>query len=368
MRMGALGALFVLLMPTLVLSSEPPAIIGNENLQPRQPQMAIDRNGAVHLVFGSQGEVYHCSSIDEGRSFSSPIQVGQLRYLSLGMRRGPRIVVAGKAIVVSAIGGELGGGRDGDLFAWKSVDGGKTWDVRAQVNDVTAAAREGLHSMATDPNGLIYCAWLDLRNHGTEIAGSSSYDGGRTWSKNNLIYRSPDGRVCECCHPSLAFAADGKLLVMWRNSLKGERDMYVTASVDSGKTFDLPRRLGTASWPLDACPMDGGSITVDERGLHAAWRRGKAVFLTDNDTNTETEVGQGEQPWLAVTRRGTIMTWLARRPGDLFIKLPSDKPAYRIANSARDPVVIGLANYAVVAWETVEDKRPIIKVQRDSLD
>ena len=32
---------------------------------------------------------------------------------------------------------------------------------------------------------------------------SSSEDGGKSWSKSRLVYRSPEGSVCECCKPSI---------------------------------------------------------------------------------------------------------------------------------------------------------------------
>ncbi len=45
--------------------------------------------------------------------------------------------------------------------------------------------------------------WLDLREKGTVLYASKSMDHGETWSKNILVYRSPDGSICECCHPSI---------------------------------------------------------------------------------------------------------------------------------------------------------------------
>ena len=65
---------------------------------------------------------------------------------------------------------------------------------------------------------------------GTKLYGARSRDGGVTWSKNVLIYESPDGTICQCCHPSAAFDPGGQVLVMWRNCLGGARDMYLKSS------------------------------------------------------------------------------------------------------------------------------------------
>ncbi len=138
--------------------------------------------------------------------------------------------------MITAIGGPQGKGRDGDLVAHRSQDGGKTWSGPVKVNDVDASAREGLHAMTASPDGTLWCVWLDLREKGTKLFSSKSTDGGATWSKNSLVYRSPDGSICECCHPSIV-ADRNAVHILFRNSLKGDRDMYLVTSRDQGATF-----------------------------------------------------------------------------------------------------------------------------------
>jgi hypothetical protein len=353
---------------TIVTAADPFVIHGN-GLKPKQPQFAVDSANALHLVFGSDGRIYHCASTDGGATFTRPVAVGGARFLSLGMRRGPRVAATGDSIVVSAIGGELGGGRDGDLFAWRSTDKGQSWQGPSRVNDVDASAREGLHAMTASSSGIVYCTWLDLRNKRTEIMGASSRDGGKTWSDNTLVYRSPDGSVCECCHPSATFSPDGILHVMWRNSLDGNRDMYVARSKDNGLSFGPAKQLGTKNWQLAACPMDGGAIGVDAKGLvHTAWRRAKTVFTTSGAPAADVRLGEGEQPWLTMTQHGPAVAWIASRPGDLFVKLPWTTRPTSIAAKARDPVLIASPDGVIVAWETDREGEPAILVQRLSRD
>jgi hypothetical protein len=318
----------------------------------KQPQLAADEHGDIHLVYGASSQIYHARSTDGGRTFSAPAAVGGVRFLAVGMRRGPRIAVTKEAIVVTAIGGEIGGGRDGDLFAWRSTDQGQTWSGPVRVNDVVASAREGLHAMSAGPDGLVYCAWLDLRNKRTEIMGASSNDGGTTWSDNRLVYRSPSGSVCECCHPSVAISPDGAVYVMFRNSLAGYRDMYVARSDDGGRSFDAAQQLGSGHWELDACPMDGGSLAFDASGrLITAWRRDKDVYTTAGKNNQETLVGNGMQPWLSNGKSGPGVVWLSGRPGELMLKLPHAE-VKKLATAARDPVIVDVKNRLVMAWET----------------
>lgn len=362
----AYSALIVsVLSSAAIVSAAEPFVLQGEQLKPRQPQMAVGPDNAVHLVFGSGSRIYHCLSLDAGQTFSDPTVVGEVRFLSLGMRRGPRLAVTKDTIVVTAIGGELGGGRDGDLYAWRSIDGGKTWQVPARVNDVDASAREGLHGMAAGPVGELHCVWLDLRNKRTELTGSRSDDGGRTWSENHLIYKSPDGSICECCHPSIAVGQDGTVYAMWRNSLDGNRDMYVAKSNDGGRTYRDATKLGGGSWRLGACPMDGGAIAVDRTGeVFAAWRRETSVYVSDDEAQREEKLGNGEQPWIALLKGGPAVAWINRRPGDLMLRVPDRAQPLKLASGARDPHLVAHDDQVTIAWETEINGRNVIKVIR----
>ena len=339
----------------------------------QQPQVVVDHAGGIHLTFGSKGSIFYTYSTDEGASYAEPIRIATLKALALGMRRGPRIAVVEKSIVLTAIGGEQGGGRDGDLLCWRSEDKGRTWHGPSQVNDVTRSAREGLHGMAASPKGEIFCVWLDLRSKGTQIFGSRSTDGGATWSENELVYKSPGGSVCECCHPSVVYDDRGVLHVMWRNSLRGNRDMFWMTSEDGGKTFGEAAKLGRGSWKLKACPMDGGAIAVHGKNgkIAAAWRRDKDVFLTANQPSDERMLGTGVQPWVAADEQRLYSVWLTGRPGDLYLAISDQDQPIKLANGARDPVVGAAAidrGPVVVAWEDDENGQSVIKAKNISGD
>ena len=176
------------------------------------------------------------------------------------------------------------------------------------INDAPGAPTEGLHSLAADEKGNLFAAWLDKRGgHGTALYGSCSTDGGVTWSRNVMIYRSPEGTICECCHPSVAIDESGRILVMWRNWLAGSRDMYLTRSND-GIGFSKPEKLGAGTWPLNACPMDGGGLAASGGRIVTAWRRGENVFL-DEPGKPEMQIGSGKDVALALSANRPYVIW-----------------------------------------------------------
>jgi hypothetical protein len=342
---------------------------GNGERTPKQPQAAIGHDGSIHIVFGVGNTVQYTNSTDGGSTFAKSANTFEVPNMSLGMRRGPRIAATKDAIVVTAVGGKLGRGKDGDVLAWRSMNAGKTWLGPVRVNDKADSAREGLHAMAAGEDGSLWCVWLDLRFRKSEIYAARSIDGGETWEPNIRVYQSPDGSVCQCCHPSVIVQGT-KLVIMFRNLLSGNRDMYVMSSTDNGKTFTTAEKLGHGTWPLDACPMDGGMLAalIDDT-IETAWRRDDKVYLATNTAAPEVLLGRGQQPWIAGTNNGSVVVWTTGREGDLMIRKPGTDQPQKLASNARDPIVVTSSNSAAAAiccWESkINDNVQIVVQQID---
>jgi len=271
-----------------------------------QPQLAATGD-QVYLAVGAGNTLSIARSDDRGATFGAPVVLPDAGVLSLGRHRGPRIAATTQAVVVTAVAGAKGGGADGDLLAWRSIDRGRTWSRPVTINRVRGAAREGLHAFAADPSGLMVLAWLDLRQKGTRLYAAVSRDHGASWSSDRLVYASPSGTICQCCHPSIAIGTGGRILVMFRNSLDGTRDLYVTESRD-GETFAPPAKQGVGTWVLDACPMDGGALVATAGGVTSVWRREGDVFVASG-SGPETTLGAGHDPTAAGSERGVDLAW-----------------------------------------------------------
>lgn len=314
----------------------------------KEPQVAVENDGHVYIAYGAGNTVFISVSSDKGKTFGSPIKVAEAGTISLGMRRGPRIAAQNGKVTITAVYGQKGKGADGDIVTFRSENHGETWTSGAKVNDVQGAAREGLHAMAIAPNGTLACTWLDLRSKGTTLYLSTSKDSGKSWSKNRLAYESPSGSICECCHPSLAYDPYGRLFVMFRNSLDGARDMWGMFT-NNGVEFSKPTKIGKESWIINACPMDGGMITVDSKGKATAiWRRESSVYSTSL-ANEETLAGPGQQPWGAFGDDGLYMVWMG--PKGIMSKTPG-KAGLLVSGLGTDPVVASSPDHKIVvaAW------------------
>ena len=334
---------------------------------PKQPQAAVGDDGSVHVVYGIGDAVQYCRSLDGGATFEKSMQAFRVPNMSLGMRRGPRVVKTKNAIVVTTIGGQIGKGRDGDVLAWRSTDDGKTWQGPVRVNDTADSAREGLHAMASGADGSIWCVWLDLRDKKSEIYATVSKDDGATWEANQCVYRSPDGSVCECCHPSVIVNGNS-VHVLFRNSIGGDRDMYVASSEDDGKSFSPGKKLGSGTWTLDACPMDGGMLAAGPKGLlETVWRRDGNVYTTTGDGSPEVLLGKGQQPWIAGTSKGSVIVWTVGREGDLLVQSSVLGQPQKLAEAARDPMITAASNGTgpvIACWESKFNGESVVLAAR----
>jgi len=319
----------------------------------REPQMASSSR-TVALAYGAGNAIYVQTSTDRGQSFAAPVKVAEVGVLPLSRHRGPRVVFSGTTLVVTAVTGEMvaegphghGLATDGNLYAWRSTDGGQTWSKAARVNDALAAAREGLHTLAADQHGHVFAAWLDLRTGTTQLYGAFSKDAGVTWSRNVLLYHSPDGHICECCHPSAAYAENGSLDVMWRNCMDGSRDFFTIHSRD-GKKFGPAQKVGMGTWKINACPMDGGGIAHAGGKTITAWRREEDVFLSQPGKE-EKQIGAGHDVTLAANADHVYVAWIE----DQALKLWRDGEITTVDGKAAFPSLVSLPDgTALLAWE-----------------
>ena len=148
--------------------------------------------------------------------------------------------------------------------------------------------------------------------------------------------------------PSVAIDSTGQVLVMWRNWLAGSRDMYLARSRD-GVAFSKPEKLGTGTWQLNACPMDGGGLVISRNRVVSAWRREHEIFLA-SPGEKETGIGEGVDVSIAPGAEGVAAVWSTTT--GIRALLPGQKDATSVAPKGAFPNIVWLPNGdALAAWE-----------------
>jgi len=300
----------------------------------QQPQIASDGKN-VGIIFGSKDAIYFASPD------STPVRVADVPGLSLGNHRGPRIAFAENAIVVTAgvgpAGPEFG---PNTLRSWRSTDQGKTWGQGADVS-TPATGGMGFQAIASDGKRQLWAAWIGPQGGHPTFFVSQSNDAGLTWSKQRVLSQT----VCECCHPNVTISADGTVVILFRNSLAGNRDLYLAKSKD-GADFTFAK-LGQGSWKIDACPMDGGGLGELDGSVVTVWRREAELFLARPDGKPEESLGRGRNASITLRPSGYYAVWTSS--DGVMIKVPN-RPVYVLSKTGAFPVITARGPI-VAAWE-----------------
>ena len=264
------------------------------------PSITKDKGNNIHIVYGTGDSVMYIFSKD-GKRFSSPVLVAVLPELFASATRGPQIAAITNGIVVTA------SDKAGNFYSYRKETGSK-WDKAKRVNDINETSKEGLTALSADGSNLI-AAWLGVNNpKGQTLYGARSEDGGKTWSRNVIVYASLSGTVCECCKPS-AVVSGNNVYLMFRNFLNGDRDFYLAKSSDNGKTFGPAEKLGNGSWKLNGCPMNGGGLAVNKDNIpQTVWRREGEIFSAQPGA-PERKIGEGRSCSIESINNKNVYVW-----------------------------------------------------------
>jgi len=261
-------------IPSLLTQS--PSSISREKTiaEGNQPQIAADNRGIIRVVFGREDKIFCAASMNHGLTFSDPVSVAALPKMHLGMSRGLQLASSDNYSVITAQD------KTGNIHWYKLKHSSGRWESMGVVNDLKGSAPEGLMGLAADKKDNFYAVWLDTRaGGGNNIYFSSLTNRTAHWSKNRLVYRSPDNLVCGCCKPNIAVHGS-EVVIMFRNWLNGSRDLYLTKSLDAGHSFSPAQKIGFDTWKLNGCPMDGGGIAIDASNvIRTTWQRKGMVYF-----------------------------------------------------------------------------------------
>lgn len=305
----------------------------------QMPEIVKDKNDDLHLVYGKGDSILYEISSDMGNTFSTPTLIDVLPGLFSFAMRGPQISATNHGLVLIACT------SDGNIHSYYKTDGG--WKRGAEVNDADTSAKEGLMALSADGENA-FAIWLDVRgDKKNKIYGARSNDGGRTWSKNQMVYTSPDSSVCECCKPSVNMRGN-HIYVMFRNWMGGNRDLYLIQSSDGGTSFGEAQKLGTGSWKLDACPMDGGGLAVGSEGqVQTVWRR-KGIIYKAVPGEPEKEIGQGRLCTTETVGEKNIFAWTEAGT----IVLMNQHGEKKVVGKGSQPVLKALDDKHIIClWE-----------------
>ncbi|HEY0171979.1 MAG TPA: sialidase family protein [Pyrinomonadaceae bacterium] len=170
-----------------------------------------------------------------------------------------------------------------DVNISRSKDGGKTWDKPVVPHTDGTKTEHGFVSMLPLQDGRLGAVWVDGRatkdvkeGHGEEgpLPVSMQLRYAAVGADGKLSDEAVlDERICECCQTSAAVTAEGVIAAYRDRSEQEVRDIHFVRGQAGG--WSAPRPVNADNWQINACPVNGPSVSADGRRVALAWYTGE---------------------------------------------------------------------------------------------
>jgi hypothetical protein len=207
-----------------------------------QPQALIDPTGTLHLIYfkgekANAGDLLYVRRDTGKEGFSKPIRINSRPNTACAMG--------------SVRGGQIALGKGGRLHVvWNGIgtdyarlnDSGTAFEEQRNLMRKTYVP-DGGGTVAADDAGNVYVVWHgqlkgDKGEDKRKVWLARSADDGKTFSMEAPVWTKPTG-VCPCCSTRAFADRKGSVYLLYRSATAAvNRDIYVLASADQGKSFD----------------------------------------------------------------------------------------------------------------------------------
>lgn len=267
----------------------------------RVQKAQLGQEGTIHLLLEKDDGPYYARSEDSGLTFGTSIPVVDATSQRPGLKfEGADLAVGPDGRVLVAMSNN----------AWKlklpKEDWGLYYATLARGTNAFSPARnlnrkpsEGF-SLAADGRGAVTAAFLS-----GQLFIMDSRDNGVAFTAS--VEPNPAWNPCDCCTTSVAYGADGKLALLYREETNNDRDMYVVVW-DKARSGEPTRtRISSTLWNINACPMNYYAITPAPAGYVAAWpTKGEVYFARLDKDGAVLPPGEIKTPGTTGMRTGLL--------------------------------------------------------------
>ncbi len=311
--------LFACILAAVAVAAHPSIITIHTPNQGRVPEVALDKKGVLHLVYGKEQDGYYVQSRDSGKTFSAPVQVNQRAgTITVGAERGVKIAIGKDGVIHAVWLGHYQKG--GGIWYTRSTDGGKTFAPERNVQDTNVGSDSP--AIVADASGHVLVFWLDARlpkdaeNPVTEaIILARSTDNGATFARNEIVKYDFAGRACACCRLEARLSGDN-VYIAFRTGFHNLRDFYLLTGRKTENNFQAVR-VSEDNWKLEGCPMSGADFRVENNGqVTLSWMsQGKVYWSKTTPTGFAPRVpapdgeGAANHPLIVTNRKDVWLLW-----------------------------------------------------------
>jgi hypothetical protein len=344
-------------------ASAAPVVVSDASAKSLAPDVAVDRQGGIHLVWLqrmpaaptsapgashdrhlSSMDLWYSQSSDGGATFTAPIRVNDTPGSVWGFAVSkPKVAVARSGVVhVVYPSNDLNPANGKAALTMRytrSRDRGRSFEGARRLHEIPVidqsayvdggfTTAHAFGALGVAPNGKVYTVWVDTRHMKPGDAGGAAYlavssDDGQTFQAERSVF---DADVCPCCQLTLAFDAASNVFLGSRLiTSAGERNSSVARMESASQRVGVRTTVGMTPWKLEGCPLKPTVVAVDGRRVYAAAYNGAAkpagVYLAASSDRGESfaaavalhpDAAVSDAPTVAVARGGVLVAWHAK--------------------------------------------------------
>ena len=262
-----------------------------------------------------------------------------------------------------------------------------TWKNNILLNQDGIKSEHGFVSMLPYNNDSFFVTWLDGRTlvgvpkENEQMTLRAAFIDAEGEISNDILL---DDKTCECCNTAATMTSNGPIVAYRDRSDTEIRDISIVRFVNGNWT--APKNVYQDHWKIPGCPVNGPAIDSFNDTVALAW------FTAEND-NPRIQVSfsenQGETFGLQyrvdngnaigrvdivmIDQNNAVVSWMEPDGIDTLIQIlkvssngekniPITITKTRSERSSGFPQLELVGDRLYVAWTSLEDKKPTIKI------
>ena len=262
-----------------------------------------------------------------------------------------------------------------------------TWKNNILLNQDGIKSEHGFVSMLPYNNDSFFVTWLDGRTlvgvpkENEQMTLRAAFIDAEGEISNDILL---DDKTCECCNTAATMTTNGPVVAYRDRSVTEIRDISIVRFVNGNWT--APKNVYQDHWEIPGCPVNGPAIDSFNDTVALAW------FTAEND-NPRIQVSfsenQGETFGLQyrvdngnaigrvdvvmIDQNNAVVSWMEPDGIDTLIQIlklssngeknmPITITKTRSERSSGFPQLEVVGDKLYLAWTSLEDKKPAIKI------
>ena len=262
-----------------------------------------------------------------------------------------------------------------------------TWKNNILLNQDGIKSEHGFVSMLPYNNDSFFVTWLDGRTlvgvpkENEQMTLRAAFIDAEGEISNDILL---DDKTCECCNTAATMTSNGPIVAYRDRSDTEIRDISIVRFVNGNWT--APKNVYQDHWEIPGCPVNGPAIDSFNDAVALAW------FTAEND-NPRIQVSfsenQGETFGLQyrvdngnaigrvdivmIDQNNAVVSWMEPDGIDTLIQIlkvssngeknmPITITKTRSERSSGFPQLEVVGDKLYLAWTSLEDKKPTIKI------